>query len=235
MSNPLPQIVLLELTSRTDRAARYYAYVINRYSGQADVRLITTPQGASAFFQLDAPQHPVVHVSNSFLESPELDILAPQAAKFVREGGSFVFSNPPMTGQARKNFRTLFEAFSLPWDFGWYCGTECVLNPDCTAIRKENLTPKYRMKAVKLRNVKREDKVYVPSAEALQPRLVHAFGETINLADDPDEVPIAVAEVGAGKVGYIGDINADIGDLIGDTSADYVESGAVLRAMLGLN
>ncbi|KXT09075.1 hypothetical protein AC579_1153 [Pseudocercospora musae] len=220
MSNTLPRIVLLEITSRSDHAANRYAAIRGQYSGQADVQLISAPEGASAFFQLDGPQRPVVLVSDSFLQSPYLDILVPQAAEFVRKGGSFVFPEPPRDGPARIRYKTLFQAFSLPWQFGEYSRTECVLNPDCNTIRKDNLSRGYNMKSVKLRDVKRRDKVYVPSTEAVQPRVVHGPGGTYNLAADPDEVPVAMAEVGAGKVGYIGDINA--------------LSEAVLRAMLGL-
>lgn len=222
MSNPLPNIVLLEITSRSDHAENIYAGIRRQYSGQADVQLITTPQAASAFLQLDGPQHPVVLVSESFLESPVLDILAPQAVKFVRDGGSFVFPGPPLDGPARHHYKTLFAAFSLPWIFGSYERTDCVLNPDCDTIRKDNLSPGYNMKAVKLRNVKRKEKVYVPSAQALQPRFVGDDSHSFNLAADPDEVPSAMAEVGTGKVGYIGDINVDD------------ESEGILRAMLGL-
>lgn len=93
---------------------------------------------------------------------------------------------------------------------------------NCEAVGQKlaaNLLPQYSQKAVFIKNVASSDAWYVTNEASVVESLVFAPVSTHHTG----ETPVAIAGVGRGKLGYVGDINAEAG------------SDMVVLAMCGLS
>eukprot|EP01113_Clastostelium_recurvatum_P001518 TRINITY_DN10619_c0_g1_i1.p1 TRINITY_DN10619_c0_g1~~TRINITY_DN10619_c0_g1_i1.p1 ORF type:complete len:347 (-),score=55.87 TRINITY_DN10619_c0_g1_i1:13-987(-) len=157
-------------------------------------------------------QHPVV-----------LDALR----QFVRDDGGTVIFACHFSGMTRLPdiTRVFLTGFNLPWKTGSYQRTTHSLHPTIlssasspsTSLIKTRLASSYSMKAVSLQDVDRNDVVYSPASGARTQSMVFAPAPV-----DMSECPVAFASVGAGYVGYLGDVNPED------------ESDIVMLAMCGI-
>ncbi|KAG6101667.1 hypothetical protein E4U31_003612 [Claviceps sp. LM219 group G6] len=139
--------------------------------------------------------------------------------QYIRSGGKAVIMGT-FTGHVKPpNMKPFFAQADLPWECGSYHRTTVVLN---SAVIEKGLAAKlpaqYSQKAVAVKNVAPNDAWYMANDDSViesmvfAPTSAKAFGES----------PVTFASVGDGKLGYIGDVNAEQG------------SNAVTLAMCGL-
>lgn len=114
------------------------------------------------------------------------------------------------------------DVWGLPWKVGAYYRTTSKLNqmanPRFHQDRYASLPNSYSMKAVHLKGVPSEARVYVPSDESVIESAVFA-PEPV---PTPWQTPMVFAPFGQGYLGWVGDVNAEEG------------SGRVVFAMLNL-
>lgn len=101
--------------------------------------------------------------------------------------------------------------WSLPWRFGSYSREYSSLNEAASThrIRGAPVSKMMNVKAVYLQNVAEEAKIYA-RGERITPRtavqcLVDRYEET----DATGEAAVAFGSVGAGRLGWIGDVNSE--------------------------
>jgi len=106
----------------------------------------------------------------------------------------------------------------MPWQSGDYHRTDFSVNNANTSVNTSELTPRYSQKALHLQNVDPKDAIYLATASSLTQSMVFPAGPV----GDRRQTPAAFGKCGAGKLGYLGDVNAES------------DTDAVVLAMCGL-
>ncbi|PPJ58843.1 hypothetical protein CBER1_08510 [Cercospora berteroae] len=209
----LPTIIVLQLQEQLLTSwSEMYTPFINKLQAKSNVQMISTVEEAGNALQ-STPPPAAVWATDKALTEPEFRQLKDQAAVYVRNGGTIVF------GARFSGSDALFSDFSLPWRLDGYYRSTFHLNAAMTSVRKTGLAPSYSQKAHHLTNVQHEDTLYLPSHSSRpHPRVF--FDPSV---DWLRHTPVALGSFGEGKVGYMGDINAE------------VDSENVLLALLGLS
>ena len=119
----------------------------------------------------------------------------------------------------QSSLKPFFSRAGLDWESGCYHRTTLALNQSAVgAANAKKLPQRYSQKAVFVKNVIPGDMWYKTDGDSVvqsmvfPPTSVNTVGETA----------VALAKVGTGKLGYIGDVNAEEG------------SNAAILAMCGL-
>ncbi|KAJ5651171.1 uncharacterized protein N7484_004894 [Penicillium longicatenatum] len=117
------------------------------------------------------------------------------------------------------DIKPFFSKAGLPWEGRTYVRTTLTINRAATGDElAARLPPSYSQKAVFIKNVAHSDRWYTTDASSVvEPRV---FGPSP--AHNPGQSPVIMARVGMGRLGYVGDCNAE------------EETDAVILAMCGL-
>lgn len=117
------------------------------------------------------------------------------------------------------NIKPFFAKAGLPWESGPYHRMTLVLNAEATDQDLATRLPsQHSQKPLFVKNVAPADSSYVTNAGSLtESRVIPPEN-----ADTPGKTAVAFARVGDGKLGYVGDVNAEKG------------SDAAILAMCGL-
>ncbi|RCI15873.1 hypothetical protein L249_1934 [Ophiocordyceps polyrhachis-furcata BCC 54312] len=138
---------------------------------------------------------------------------------YVSRGGVAVIMGLFPSFVKPDNMKPFFSKAGLPWAAGSYHRTILKLNRAVVdAASVEKLPQQYSQKAVFVNNVVPGDMWYRTDDDSVVQSAV--FPPTD--AHRPGETAVALAKVGEGKLGYVGDVNAEAG------------SNAVVLAMCGL-
>ncbi len=165
------------------------------------------------------PAPTAVLVTDQALTEPENASVWEAALQYIRQGGTLVamghfpaFTPPP-------DLKPFFAKAGLPWEVAEYHRTTLSLN---RAVVKGSVSSKlpseYSQKALTVKNVAPGDVWYGTTPDSVVESRVFAPTSVHML----DESPVVLAKVGNGKLGYVGDVNAEEG------------SNLVILAMCGL-
>lgn len=206
-----PLIVILAL-NKVEFYNDLYADFNKLLKSHANVEYATSPDEARAFFNrtVNKPAT-ILSVDESLTMSTRLT-LAHDAASYVRSGGTLIFMGVFSGFTRPSDYALLFSKFDLPWVSGDYTRHVYLFNPEMTLLDTSGMASSYSQKALNVSNVQRSDAVYLPSDESeagsavFPPRSV----------DGRTQAPAAFARVGAGNVGYVGDVNneSDTGTVV---------------------
>ncbi|PLN76366.1 hypothetical protein BDW42DRAFT_22385 [Aspergillus taichungensis] len=163
----------------------------------ATLRTLTSP----------TPPHAVLLTDAALTQQKHVDTWD-AVLQYVRNGGTAIcmghftsFIKPP-------RFVPFFSRAGLAWDMEEYMRTTvCLQRRNCPDRYWGPVPDRYSQKAVFLKNVDPGDVWYRTGAESVR---------------GMDGAAVALARVGEGRLGYIGDVNAE------------VDSGRVLVALCGL-
>ncbi|OAQ67670.1 triacylglycerol lipase [Pochonia chlamydosporia 170] len=138
---------------------------------------------------------------------------------YVRGGGTAIVMGHFPSFARLNNVEPFFSRAGLPWGAGSYHRTTLALNQSAVGVANaQKLPQKYSQKAVFVKNVAPEDMWYNTDNDSVVESLV--FAPTS--AKVVGVTAVALANIGEGKLGYVGDVNAEEG------------SNAVVLAMCGL-
>ncbi len=128
--------------------------------------------------------------------------------EYVRQGGTVIAMGRFSSFVKPNDIKPFFQRAGLDWDQGAYHRTTLELNRG--AIDEEiarELLPRYSQKALQLKNVRPEDMWYKTTEVSVIESAVFAPDS----AHDPGLTAVALAKVGKGRLGYVGDVNAEQG------------------------
>jgi len=142
---------------------------------------------------------------------------------YVRQGGTAIIMGHFPSFVRPNDMKPFFARAGLSWEAGSYHRMTLALNRASVdaavgADVAEKLPSSYSQKAVFVRNVAPADTWYKPTEDSVVESVIF-YSSSSGI---PPETAVALAEVGAGKLGYVGDVNAEEG------------SNAVILAMCGL-
>ncbi|KAF2159111.1 hypothetical protein M409DRAFT_71238 [Zasmidium cellare ATCC 36951] len=202
MSTTRPKVVQLAL-EKPPWHEEMEASLLEALKSTADLQEITTAAEASKLFNGNAK--PVVLAIDQALSEKKHDRLRAEAVNFVKNGGTIIFGCHFPSFVTPPNIDKLFSAFSLPWQMSEYNRTEFNVNGAMEQINTSGLVPRYSQKAVQLKKVPRSDAVYLPDASSYTQSMVFPAAPIADLT----LTPAAFGASGQGKVGYLGDVNAE--------------------------
>lgn len=170
---------------------------------KAEVKQITTPDEARAAFTSQAKPTAILCADGSLTTSTRNTLLQ-DARSYAHAGGILVFMGLFSSFSRPPDIDSLFSSLGLTWTNGDYHRTTFKLNPGMKHFDTTNLASRCSQKALHLANVAFRDSVYLPSQDSRVESAV--FGpSTVNQS----QTPAALAQVGQGKIGYIGDVNME--------------------------
>ncbi|KAM3475807.1 hypothetical protein MY5147_003559 [Beauveria neobassiana] len=167
------------------------------------------------------PPPSTVLITDQALTLPENAAVWTAVLNYVAGGGTVVIMGFFSSFVLPDNIKPFFTRAGLPWARGTYQRTTLTINKAAAAaagVNIQKLPQNYSQKALFVSNVAAEDMLYrtddnsVLESRVFAPESAHVPGETA----------VALAKVGAGRIGYVGDVNAEHG------------SHAVVLAICGL-
>jgi len=164
------------------------------------------------------PEPSAVLITDEALTLPQNSAVWDAVLEYVRRGGTAIIMGLFPSFVEPDSLKPFFSQAGLPWRAGSYHRTTLALNRavvDVVSARK--LPQSYSQKAVFVSNVEPENMWYKTDNNSVVQSMV--FAPTS--ANKPGETAVAMATVGRGKLGYVGDVNAEEG------------SKAVVLAMCG--
>ncbi|KAK5701099.1 hypothetical protein LTR17_022896 [Elasticomyces elasticus] len=182
-----PRIVLLSLEKRA-HFDKMYTHLLTALKAKADVEMIEKPSEARQAFGCGTKAKPqaILVTDGALLASTRMSLVQ-EAASYARDGGTLVFMGDFASSARSSDIETLFDTLGLPWASGDYHRTTSNVNRN----------------ALHLQNVASNDAVYLPSGAPTQSIVFESR------AVDTTQSPTVYGATGGGKVGYIGDANAE--------------------------
>lgn len=150
-----------------------------------------------------------------------------ELVEYVRNGGTLILACL-FSGNATPELHdALLARFELPWKYGDYHRTTFFRNPafrDVLGPQLYNsLEESYSMKTLHLKHVPADARIYFPEASSRTQSAVFSAA-----AVDLQQCPAAFAKCGKGYVGYIGDVNNEVGSqkllmaMLGKSSSTFI-------------
>lgn len=136
---------------------------------------------------------------------------------YVRGGGIIILMGNFSSFTTPTDMDKLFREAGLPWTSSVYQRTTVHRNDTEETSPHTPLPSSYSQKAVFLAGVPAKDAWYLPNASSKTESHVFASEPVA----DQTQTPVALANIGKGKLGYVGDVNGEDG------------SDAVVLAMWG--
>ncbi|OAA41342.1 hypothetical protein NOR_05420 [Metarhizium rileyi] len=127
---------------------------------------------------------------------------------YVRRGGTAIIMGLFPSFVQRDSVKPFFSRAGLQWEVGCYHRTTLALNQSAVGVANAQKLPKrYSQKAVFVNNVAPEDMWYKTDDDSVIQSMV--FPPTSGQV--AGGTAVALAKVGEGKLGYVGDVNAEDG------------------------
>lgn len=219
-----PTILLLSLAGDQQIFHDIYGRLLRKLDDRADVQAARTAQQGLELLSNSATNKPQgIFVTDSALTLKKHHTVAEKVVDYARNGGRVVIGGL-FSSYTRPSDMTAFFTgrWNLSWASGTYQRTTVSLNSaaaSASGVRPgAGLPASYSQKAVFLKNVDDSAAWYLPAEGSVLESHVFAPSPVQNRA----ETPVAFVRVGAGWLGYVGDVNAE------------EESDVVVLGMLGL-
>lgn len=210
-----PRIFMLSLDT-PEYFDEVYSNLIDSLASRATIQRSSNPATAIRYLSSTSPTA-VLITDPAIVNAKHAQVLE-KVKTYTDNGGRTVISGvfnsfvPPMALEA------FFAGWNLSWAYEVYQRTTCQLNSDVHDLNSSGLASSYSLKAIFLKHVASHDRVYAPTSSSVVESRV--FSAT---SVDLTPTPVAFASIGRGYLGFVGDVNTEIG------------SNAVIMAMCGLN
>jgi hypothetical protein len=228
-----PTIAFLAIEHRESLAAfndiwRGFTRLLEQH---ARVEYITMPRSAKSVLQRTDHNKPdTVIVADAAFASKTGRPLVPDALEYVQSGGSLLFMGLCPNQTQLDQVEKLFAGFNLAWGRGEYEGASFKLNDTMQHIDIAGLKEHIDQKALHLTGVDIKDAVYKPITGQR-----YLGSQFTGSAVSQDNTPQAIIKIGAGRLGWMGDVNMENGNvkvilrMCGIVTADTSEMVSRLR------
>lgn len=217
-TTPKPKVLLVSLDFQPFFDENY-AQLINDLSTKADIQRV---KGSGSALNRISGENPPAAIlitdaalSNQKSKAPVWDAIL----NYVRQGGTAVVMGHFSSFAKPLKIGPFFQKAGLPWESGDYHRTDTALNPSVVPGGMAKRLPReYSQKALAVKNVAPGDVWYTARPDSVVQSAVFSPDNAYR----PGQAAVAMAKVGEGKLGYLGDVNAES------------ESQTVVLAMCGL-
>jgi len=191
-----PRLLLVSLTLQSwfDET---YGPLLEKIFAKAIIQRAKTPNAVRRALSENKPS--AILITDEALTTRKHAQVWDAVLNYVREGGTAVCMGDFSSFVKFLDIKPFFAKAGLPWEVGAYHRVTVVLRQDALGIGlAASLPASYNQKALFLKNVEDAAAWYRPSEDSVDESLL---GET----------SVALAKVGEGKLGYVGDVNKEEG------------------------
>ncbi|KAJ7600765.1 hypothetical protein C8J56DRAFT_847383 [Mycena floridula] len=161
-------------------------------AAKSKLRVVDCHDSSAALKYLSSPDLTAVFVTDPGISLAKNSTVLSKLIRFTKAGGNVVIGGRFSGSISFGEFDRFFKRWNLPWLMGSYHSDPFCLNPQNETVKlNPSLCPSMHIKTVHLKNVNPVHGVY----KAENP--------------GPDEYPIVHAPYENGRIGFIGEINAD--------------------------
>ncbi|KAL2888495.1 triacylglycerol lipase [Ceratocystis lukuohia] len=212
-----PRIALISLNSQS-YFDDMYGSLLGQLRSKASLQQIKQADSAIKLLS-EQPRLSAAIITDEALTETKNSHVYEAVLQYVRQGGTAVIMGHFSSYVRPLEMKPFFMKAGLPWEAGSYYRTTHFLNRDVvTGDLATKLPPQYSQKALFVKNVESAHALYQTSDDSVVESRVFAPRS----AKVVGEAAVAFADIGCGKLGYLGDVNAE------------EESDAVILAMCGL-
>ena len=218
-----PQILVFDEESKSSLFCSVWNDLISVLRRSADVVFEPEPVKAATLLQSGAFSVAFVVWPMSYLSTPKPNrSLRDYVRNFAEhQGGTVLFCGTFSSFISPTNFNLYFESeWQLPWRFGDYHRTTFTLNPGFSLVGGDNngsqnnlqtsvLERAYSQKAVHIQGAARNTMLYIPTEDSQIESLVWAPRPVDHLTQSPT----VFQTYGEGHVGFLGDVNSEMGTI----------------------
>ncbi|KAK1658507.1 hypothetical protein BDP55DRAFT_593994 [Colletotrichum godetiae] len=199
-----PRIVAISLKYESS-LDETYASLFTQLLENASVQRAKKPASALDLLQQHPPPAAVLITDQGLTEGhPNV---WDAVITYVRQGGTAIAMGHFSSFVKPDNIRPFFTKAGLDWDSGVYHRTTVTLNPQVAGSAAARLPARYSQKALFLKGVHPTAVMYGPDQTSVTES--HVFpSERVR---DLTQAAISFAQVGNGKIGYVGDVNVEEG------------------------
>lgn len=200
------QVLLLSL-SHEDCFDETYADLMNALLDKATMQRIKTPDSALKKLTANGGARPIAILitDTGMINQPRNAPVWDAVLTYVRSGGTAVLMGHFALWAQDARVAPFFKNAGLSWDAGAYLSTDTVLNQTAIGeVLAKRLPLKYSQKAHFLTNVAAEEIWYASEPDSVNHLLVDGAESA-----SKHEAAAALAKVGEGKLGYLGDVNGE--------------------------
>ncbi|KAF4993686.1 hypothetical protein FDECE_13343 [Fusarium decemcellulare] len=184
---PSPRVLALCLGSGT-LFETSCSSLMSRIATKAITERAMTPEAALAMLSHESPPSVILVVDGVLARQKKV---WERVIDHLRAGATVVLAGSFSGMVSEGEFNRFFARLGLPWQMGSYCRETVSLRPGVVDSRLESRLPSsYSQKALFAKHVERSAAWYTASPTS-------------------DEAAIAFAQVGSGRLGYIGDVNEE--------------------------
>ncbi|UNI16723.1 hypothetical protein JDV02_003135 [Purpureocillium takamizusanense] len=167
----------------------------------------------------DDPPPSAVLIADAALTLRQYTDVWDATLRYIHYGGTAVVMGNFPSFVRPDIMKSFFARAGLSWEAGSYHRTTLILNRDAAGFNSATaLSPRFSQKALFVRNVANSEAWYKTDECSIVESLVFAPTSTNTVG----ETAVALARVGDGNLGYVGDVNIEEGSV------------AVILAMCGL-
>jgi hypothetical protein len=204
-------LVSLDINSPFDQ---FYQRILGKLNTVATLHRATDP-GSALQGLADQPPQAVLVTDGGIAQH---HAVYAKLLDYVRGGGRLILMGNFSSFTKPKDLNKLFQGAGLPWTPAEYQRTTVYRNDTEETSLHTSLPPSYSQKAVFLAGVPGKDAWYLPNDSSRTESLVFP-SEPVT---DQMQTPIALTNIGKGRLGYVGDVNGE------------EDSDTVVLAMCGL-
>ncbi|OAK96087.1 hypothetical protein IQ06DRAFT_48811 [Phaeosphaeriaceae sp. SRC1lsM3a] len=208
-----PCVLILSLGTNSS-FNEFYQSILEKLNTRAAIDYATSPDSVLQTLAVQPPQ--VVLVTDGSVTQHRN--VCTKLLDYVHGGGILVLMGDFSSSIRPDDLDKFFQEAGLPWTKAEYLRTTVYRNDTERPLLYSSLPSSYSQKAVFLANVSINDAWYLPTDSSRTESLVFHSRQV----RDKEQTPVALAKIGNGKLGYVGDVNGEEG------------SDAVVLAMCGL-
>lgn len=180
---------------------------------QGKARVTISRNEADAFYYLLNDLFSAVLIADPTLTQIPLPALRSRVTLYAKSGGRVIlcYGFATLIRPSQFEYYMLTE-FGLPWKYGNYYRTEFSLSSFGTNLCHElHFLPCYSMGAVSLKDVDPESRIYQPTTKCTSGETVNTDHIDSSTSIDTNQAPIVFTKIGKGWLGFIGDVNIEMG------------------------
>ncbi|KAJ3990545.1 hypothetical protein F5890DRAFT_23735 [Lentinula detonsa] len=198
------QNILVLSLMKEEYIYRIIQHLLSSMRAVATLKLVTRVKEAKAILSSNAPPTAVLAIDAAPTEA-KYRSLNELLVHYAKAGGIVVFGCNFSNHFSPRSADSFFRTWGVPWALGDYHRTTVYLNTSgVSGMDLAGLEPSYSVKALNVTKVLPNSVVYSPSSSSRTQS--HVFPAT---AVDTSQTPAAYSAIGAGFMGYTGDVNAE--------------------------
>ena len=206
---PVPSehyVLLISLNDEDIKFTQIHTHFLTALRARTKYVQVCTSQ--QALKHLGSPNLISVMATDAAITRPKHKLLLDKLVEYVQNGGTVVVGGQFANDLLRVDFKLFASAWGLPWQYGPCERTTFIQNPENDLVKRNpSLATSCRMESVFITHIVRKQAVFRPQQSRLETTPTWMLLRIE--AEELYEAAAALARVGSGHFGFIGELHGD--------------------------